>query len=248
MGFTFIIGAYLFTINPKLPAIISLFPIILGFILTFFLTEPYRPSKILSMANSWKHLKEGLSLFFKNPYLKYFALLTLVVWSAIDIMLSLSSAYFTSILIPVSLIGIIAFVRQMVVAFFAKKAHVIEPKLGEKKSLFFIQFLTLFAIGGMSFMFPYWGLLFFFIIPIVQGFFEVIMGDYVNHHVKTSHRATMLSINNMSDNIGITILFPILGILMKNYSMGLAMLCLSGFLLVYFLISDIYYKKISKNK
>ena len=248
MAFTFIIGAYLFTLSPKLPAIVSLFPITLGLILTFFLTEPNKPSKKLTMNDSWKHLKEGLNLFFKNPYLKYFALLTLAVGSAINMMLSFSSAYFTNILIPISLIGVVAFTRQIIVAFSAKRAHVMELKLGEKKSLFFIQTLIFFAIFFMSFMSPYWGLLFFFIIPIVQGFFEVVMGDYVNRHVKTSHRATMLSINNMSDNIGITLLFPILGIITKNNSMGLAFLCLSGFLLVYFIISDIYYRKITRSK
>lgn len=247
MAFTFIIGAYLFTLSPKLPAIVSLFPITLGLILTFFLTEPNKPSKALTMANSWKHLNEGLSLFFKNPYLKYFALLTLSVGSAIEMMLSFSAAYYSEILIPVSLIGVVAFVTSMLIAYSSKKAHIIENSLGEKKSIFLMQAIIFSGIFLMSFMFPYWGIIFFLAIPLVKGFFSVVLGDYVNYHVKTSHRATMLSINNMSDNIGIFILFPILGIITKNYSMGIALFGFSIFLLVYFIISDIYYGKISKN-
>ena len=77
MAFVFIIGAFLFSINYKLPAIVSLPLISLGFILTFFLKEPYKPKKSLTIKNSWNHLIKSLILFSKSDFMKYIALFSL---------------------------------------------------------------------------------------------------------------------------------------------------------------------------
>src|SRR3989344_1852202 len=205
MAIVFIIGAYLFSLNYKLPAIASLPLIILGFILTFFLKEPYQSKTKINFKNSLSHMKKGLVLFKNNYNLKYLAFFTFLIGSTISMMLSLSSKYFEAILI----------------------------------------FISIFL---MSFIAPYIGLLFFLIIAFVQGFYEVIIGDYVNRHVESSHRATMLSINNMFDNIGITLLFPLIGYLNKAYSLKISLLSFSIFILVCSLFIIFYYKNNHNHK
>ena len=242
MAFVFIIGAYLFSINSKLPAIASLPLITLGFLLTFFIKEPYISKKKLNWKNSWLHLKRGLRYFTKNRYLKYFAAFTLVIGATISMILSLSSAYFEIIIIPIYLIGIISFVSNLLSAYTAKKAHFFEEKIQEKNSLFLILIITFISILGMSFAIPHYGLIFFLLIPFVAGFYEVILGDYVNRHAETSHRATMLSINNMFDNIGITILFPLLGYLTKSRNMQFSLFFFSLFLFLSGLLLMVFYK------
>lgn len=244
MAFVFIIGAYLFSINPKLPAIVSLPLIALGFILTFFLKEPYAPSKSLTLANSWLHLKESLRYFQYHKYLQYLAFFSFPVTAAVGMMLSLSSAYFVLIKIPIGLIGIVAFCSSMVNALSSKKAHVLEEKWGEKRSVFIIQMCITLTIFLMSLVLPWWGLLFYFLIPLTQGFYEVTLEDYVNKHIETSHRATMLSINNMFKNAGTTVLFPLLGIGIKLYSMNVAFLTFGAFLAVYFIVLFIFSRNI----
>ena len=138
MAFVFVVGAYLFNINYKLPALVSLPLITFGFLLTFLLKEPYEPRKKLDLKNSWQHLKKGLNYFKENRYLKYLAFFTLVVGATISMMLSLSSAYFEIILIPVYLIGVIAFVSNLFSAYTAKRVNYLESKFGEKKAVFYI--------------------------------------------------------------------------------------------------------------
>src|SRR3990167_1689695 len=79
MAIVFITGSFLFSIDSKLPAIISLPVITLGFFLTFFLEEPYKNNKKLNIKNYIRHFKEGLIYFNENKYVKYLALLSLPV-------------------------------------------------------------------------------------------------------------------------------------------------------------------------
>jgi MFS family permease len=248
MAFVFIIGAYLFAINNKLPAIASLPLIILGFILTFFLKEPYNPVKKFNFNNLFVHLKEGIRYFVNQKYLVYLAFFTFFIGSAISMILSLSSAYFKVILIPTFLIGTVAFVSNLLTAYSSKKAYFFEKKFGEKLSLSIIQIISFVSVLLMSFVIPYYGVLFYLLLTFMQGFYEVIIVDYTNRHVKTSHRATMLSINNMFDNIGIFLLFPVLGYLIKSYSMGFSLMFLGIFLFACFVVSIIWYKNIQRSK
>ena len=247
MAFVFIIGAYLFSYYYKLPAYVSLPIVALGFILTFFLKEPYEPVKKFNIKNSILHLKEGISYFFKKPYLVYLAFFTLIIGSINSMMLSLSSSYLQNILIPISVIGIIAFIANLLSAYSSKRAHKWEEKIGEKKSLILIQFIVLVSVFCMGLLIPKIGVLFFLLIPFIDGFYGILLSDYTNRHVEHSHRATMLSINNMFDNIGIFILFPILGYSIKVGGMSFSYLYLAGFILIYVIGLYFYSKKKSVN-
>jgi MFS family permease len=244
MAFVFVIGAYLFSLSPKLPAICSIPLITLGFILTFFLREPYEPVRTFTLSNSWLHLKEGIGFFAKQRYLKFLAFFTFVIGSIIDIILNISSAYFKEVMIPLSLMGAVAFISSMLAAYSSKKAHYIERILGEKKSFVVIQIAIIAASLLMSLIVPYYGILFYFIVQFTQGFYDVIISDYTNRHVNTSHRATMLSINNMFNSLGIFVLFPIVGYLIKSYSMGLSLVSIGVFLFVCFIISLVWYNRV----
>jgi len=223
MAFVFIVGAFLFNIHYKLPALISIPLVSVGFLLTFFLTEPYPAIKKFTLANSLNHMQERLAIFKVNYYLKYLAFFTFLIGSTISILLGLSSKYFEAILIPIYLIGIISFVMNMIAAYSAKKAHAIEERLGEKQSIYLISIVTIISVMFVAFLLPYLGVLFFLFLAFVQGFYEVIVGDYVNQHIHSTHRATMLSINNMFDNIGIALLFPAIGYIGKAYSFQTAL-------------------------
>jgi MFS family permease len=238
MAIVFIIGAYLFSLSPKLPAILSLPFIISGFLLTFFLEEPYRQTKKFNMKNYFRHLKESFVFFKRSKVLKYLSFFSLFSAAAISIILSMSSAYFERILIPVSLIGVLAFFASMIMAFTSKKADAWENKVGEKYSLFFIQFILVIGIFAMSLMIPIWGYLFYLLIPFVSGFSGVVLGDYANKHIDSSHRATILSMQNIFSSLGIFLLFPFIGNLVESKGFGnsfliLGLIIFGGFLGLY---------------
>lgn len=250
MAFVFITGAYLFSVSPKLPAILSLPLVTLGFILTFFLEEPYKSKKKLTLKNHWKHMKEALTFFSKSDVVKYIAFLSFFASAAISISLSMSSAYFEKILIPISFIGALAFVASMITAFSSKKADKWEVDLKEKKSILVIQTFIVVGLFLISLMIPYWGYLFYLLIPFIAGFEGVVISNYVHHHLPSSHRATILSVLHMFGNISIFLFFPLVGYISKEYDFGfsfriLTLIVLFGFILLYFYSKD---KKIKFNK
>jgi MFS family permease len=245
MAFVFIIGAYLFSINPKLPAKISLIPLTIGFVITFFLTEPFNPRTKLTLINSFKHLKKGLSKFWNTKILIYFALLTLLIESATNMMLSYSSVYLDKILIPIYFIGAVNFISSIILALSSKKAHFFELKF-PKSSLVILCGLTFIGIFLMSFMTPYIGVLFYLILPFVLGLFGIIISDAVNKRVSSKNRATMLSINNMFYSLGAFVFFPILGFLEKSNSLSFALFAFSILLLVSFIFLQLFKNKIER--
>jgi len=233
MAIVFILGGVLFMISPKLPAIASIPFLVLGFILTFFLKEPYVNKKRPTLRNSFLHLKEGLVYFWHHDYVKYLVFYYMFIMAIIDISLSSSSVYLEHIRIPVYLIGVIAFVTSMITAYTSKTAYVWEERIGEKNSLFLIQLLLLVSVFTMSLMIDYIGVLFYLLIPLILGFFEVVINHYVNIHIATSHRATMLSIKNLFNHAAIFLLFPLFGHIKEVMSMSTAFVFVGVFFVIY---------------
>jgi MFS family permease len=172
------------------------------------------------------------------------AFFSLAIASVISIILSLSSAYYQAIAIPVALMGVLGVIVSIITAISAKKAHFIENKLKERKSFFLMWALLLISVFFMAIMFKYIGFIFLMFIPFVDGFFGVVIDSYANDYIGTSHRTTLLSVKNMFNNIGIFILFPIVGYLTKAFSLQFALLSMGAFFLLYSVFLYILYKKL----
>lgn len=242
-AFAFILGGVLFNIHYKLPVMLSIPFCVLAIILTFFLKEPYKSKKKVTFKNSWNHMKEGFLYFANHSYLKYLAFFSLPVYGIIHVSLSASSVYLAEIMVPIYLIGVVAFVTSSIMAYMAKTAHTIEEKIGEKDSLFLVPLLLIVAVFTMSLMIDYVGVLFYLLIPLVFAYYTVVENHYVNAHISTSHRATMISIKNMFLNVGILLLFPIFGRIKENSSMSYGFIFLGVLLVVYMIGLHFYSKK-----
>ena len=96
----------------------------------------------------------------------------------------------------------------------------------------FIQVVVLLSVFLMMLLVRYVGAVFYLLIPLLSGVFGVVVNHYMNCHVNETHRATMLSIRNMFDNLGVFILFPMVGFAMKNSSFSYAYGILFGVLVL----------------
>lgn len=241
----FIIGAFLFKINYKLPAYASLPILILGLILTFFLVEPYKNKISLTIKNSIHHLKEGIKLFSKNKYLIYLMIFGISIGTLREIAMTISSEFLKQISIPIALIGVISFIFSSIIAISSKKANYLEKKFGEKKSFILIQITAIISVMGMMFMIPFYGLIFYLPIAFITGFSSIITNHYANEHSTTKHRATMLSIKNLANSLGPFIMYPVFGFVTRSFGMKYAFATLTGFVIVGIIASAIY-RKIKK--
>lgn len=238
----FITGAWLFTINPKLPAKLSLIPLSLGLALTFLLKEPYKPNRHVVFATVGRHLSESFSYLRRHRYVRYLVFYVMPIIAGISIVLSLSSFYFEYTRIPVWLIGIVAFAMSTVTAFAANRAHVLEKQLGEKQSLRMIPIWLILGILLLSLTLPYVGIVFYLLIAFIEGFMIVVIDNYMNKHIETSHRSTLLSIKNMFANFAVVLLFPLIGYFL-GVGMGFAYAMLAVIICAYMVFFFIFFSK-----
>lgn len=244
----FVVGGFLFAINPKIPAFVSLPFIILGLILTFFITEPYIKKKRISVTSTVNHFKESINIVKNNKFLKYLFWFSIPIFSVCTLILGISSVYISEIKIPVVLIGIIGALSPLISGIASKKAHDLEEKLGEKKTFLVIQIGAIAGMFLMSLLIPYIGVLFYFIISFVNGFFYVVMKDYANKHLISSHRTTGLSIIFLLNNMGSAIAFPLFGYITKTYSFQIAFICFGILLIVYFITLFLFFSDALKTQ
>jgi MFS family permease len=248
MAIVFIIGAYLFTIHYKLPAIVSLPFTIINLGLVFLYFEPYVNKRKLTFKNSYLQFKEGLIHFWNHGYIKYLAFLSLPLLAVVATLQSYSSLYLEQILIPIAFIGVIAFISSMISAYTSKKADAIEKQIGEKKSILLMQVVLVAAAFLMGLMIPVYGFLFYFIAAFLYGFCFIVINHYLNLHIESSHRATMLSIVHMFKSMGVFILMPTAGFLIREKSIQFTFWTLAIFAIIYFLVLHLLSKNLRLSK
>lgn len=219
----FIIGGVLFQLHYKLPAYVSLPFAIASLACMFFLVEPYPPLGKVKRSHSIAHLKESIRLFMRNGKLKFLFVYYLPVIAVCMMVLNFSSLYFELVRIPLYLIGVVAFVSSMVMAISSRKADAIDSWFGEKMSLPIAQVVLMISLFLLGLMIPYWGVLFYLLVPLSMGFVQVSVMHRLNVLVSSKHRATMLSINNLGSNFAVFVFFPLAGTLAKTMSMSIAM-------------------------
>ncbi|MBD3208851.1 hypothetical protein GF367_00335, partial [Candidatus Woesearchaeota archaeon] len=122
-----------------------------------------------------------------------------------------------------------------VTAYAAKKAHKVEKALGEKDTLRLLPAIVIVGILLLSLSLPYVGVLFYLFIALSSGFLAVVLDNYVNKHIEAGHRATMMSINNLFASLGIAVLFPVTGLFIGFFSLGVAYALLAGVVTLYLL-------------
>ena len=242
MAFVFIIGGYLFSINPKLTAIVSLPFMILQFILLFNLTEPYKLGQKVTFRNSIVHMTQGLKYFWSHKYVKFLVAFSFIVAAFSNILLTMSSIYYEAVGISLAVIGVVAFFGSLITAYANKKASSIEEKIGVKYSLILIVTGFIISMIFMLFLFPYLGIIPFYLFLFMFGFFGVIMNHYVNLHIESSHRATMLSIKSMFVNLGTFMLFPLFGFFNQNYSISVSLKIFIFIFIIYFIIFYLFFR------
>jgi MFS family permease len=239
MAFVFVVGAFLFSLNNKLPAYVSLPIVTIGFILTFFLEEPYKKKDHITFKESARHFIEGCRLFFTEKKLVALTLFAIPIAAIFSMASSLSSAYFNKVLVPVALIGVVAALGPLLTALSSKREHSLEEKIGADKLMMLIQALYLLSVFLMIFLIPYVGAAIYLLLPFSIGLFNVFSNHHMNTIVSSKHRATMLSVKSMFENLAVFILFPIVGVFSKK-TLGYSYLFLAAFLFVTIIIFVIY--------
>jgi len=212
---------------------ISLIPFFIAVFIPLGFTEPHRHR---SGKGQFEQLKDSLIFSMKHRRVRslilYFAVLTGMIHMAYYFM----QPYLQGIGIPIYAFGYIYLAAFWVEALGAKFSHIIENFLGEKKTLISMVILSMVGILFMGLVQSPIGLVFPIIIMFFYGFIEPVISNYINEHVSSFRRATIMSIQIATKSLIVAAASPFLGYLAELFSLQTAILLSALVLLAEFFI------------
>jgi MFS family permease len=151
--------------------------------------------------------------------------------------------YFEIVGLPLALFGIVWAIINFSVGIFTLSADKYETKLGRKLSL--ISLIIYPSIGYLllSVFSQVWAILFILLFTFTRGISGPILKDYVNKHIDSSIRATVLSVQSLVGRLIFTIIAPFIGYAADIYSIQTAFQILAGIFFVLGTLSLLYLRK-----
>ncbi|MEA3429803.1 MAG: MFS transporter [Nanoarchaeota archaeon] len=215
------LGPYLFTINPRLGFIVTGAVYIAAAIVVSTMVEPYKWHKKLNLKNHWNQTIKGLKYTLKNKQIMwligFFFLSSIGVEFFFDFW---QQPLLVSAGLDVKFFGILFAGMMGVRALISWYTHKIENKLKEKASLTFILvshviLYIVFSVAGFTAL-----IIAFAIFYGVIAFQEIVFEDYLNSHIKSQSRATVLSVKSLVYNLIGAGLYVSIGKLIDLYSIN----------------------------
>jgi len=227
------LGPFLYAINPRLGFQITGIVYLLAAIIIGTTVEPYKTHKKLTLKTHWKQTVTGFKTTIKHKkimwLIAFFFLSTIGVEFFFDFWqqpLLINNGF------SVKFFGIIFAIMMGIRGLVSWFTHKIENKIKETGSLFFILIsqVIIFLILGINN--PLTLIISFGAFYAVIAFQEIIFEDYINSHISSSNRATILSIKSLIYNLLTAGLYITLGILMDLHSINKVLIGFSIFIFV----------------
>lgn len=231
-----ILGPYLFSLNFRYPYLFSALPFLGGSLAILFFQEA-REKHEFTLKKHWEQIKEGVSFTKNNKYILWsmgLLALTFAVWY------NLFNSY-QPFLIDVgftirafSLILPAIFLCEALGGMIAAK---LLDTLGESRVFVFGLLMFGLSVGAAGLLNNQLSLAFLLLYCLLLGVLRTVLSGYANHHIESSHRATVISVQSMvatvaaalslflfgflTDRLGISQLFVILGVITLVCSVAL---------------------------
>jgi predicted MFS family arabinose efflux permease len=141
--------------------------------------------------------------------------------------------------IPVKYFGMLFFIFNITAAFISRRSSYIMDKT-KPKTLTFMAFLLIvsFLILGTVRIWP--GVFAILLQQAARGLYRPVTTKYLNKHIPSDKRATILSFQSLCTNLAVAAAFPLMGVLKDSNDIFTTHLILTGSMLVLTLISIRY--------
>ncbi len=224
-----LVGSWLYTIDARLPMIAASLPFAIAVFVALSMREP-ASSGAATMSETISLIKTGIRFTATHKQVRWLVLYTAAYSAFSFAMFWLYQPFLIRAGISVIYFGPIFAAINLLVALGAFSSHRIENIIGEKASLIMIPALTIIALILLSIGHLPLGFMAIVLGQFAWGYSDPVINDYINRHIASRNRATILSINSLSISMAGAIVLPFMGYLVDAYTLAHAFL-LSAFLL-----------------
>jgi MFS family permease len=230
-AFAFIIGGLLAEISLRTPFYYQIGIAFVGFFVAILLVEPTMHRLEDGKTKPWKNIKNIIRFSLKeNKTLRYYILYSSIIGAGTLTMAWFSQPYFMSIGINSKFyFGLLGAGLNLAVAIPSFYAHKIEKSINTKTLLILILILICSCYFSISYTANLWGLLILLLFYITRGIATPVLRDYMNRHIPSEMRATVMSIRSFIIRLVFASTSPFFGYVADVYSLHQAVL-LSGIL------------------
>ena len=218
-----IVGAWIAQFDLRYPiyATIPFFAMMIPLSLSFY--EPKREKAIFKDGYANELITIAKKTFIQSAKLRWIIIYSAVIFAFNQSMFYLYQPYFELSGIDIAYFGVVFALFQLVAGVVSKYAHQIERRLGERQSMISLTVALSISYLLMSNFIYLFSFIFAFLQQFVRGFRNVIVADYINKLVDSTHRATILSIESFVGKLLYAIILPIWGWVADIYSLETAL-------------------------
>ncbi len=238
MGSCGLIGAFIAAaISKWFTFLISVVPLMIALFLCFGLKEP-KHSKSIYGKDYISHIKETLKFTWNHTQVKWIILFSAIVGTFMFTTFLMNSVYFEKSGVSLQYIGILYAIMFALSALGGSFYHLIEKrinkKFGEKIMPLIIAGAPALLLIGSYFVNPWLGIPFVILLWFTSvSLRSTFISDFINRHISSHHRATVMAINIMFGNLITAILFPIFGMIADMSSVTTVYLVMGIALAIY---------------
>lgn len=208
-----IVSGFVYEIHPYLPFLISvLFMIITSVIIVNFKEPPIKKADHINNKGYYTQIVESGKYIYSHEKLKAVVIFCMIFFIFYRAGFWYFQPYMEAVNIPVKYFGIIFFVFNMAAAFISKRTHYIMDKT-KPKTLTFMAGLMIASFLLLAFIRLPFGVLAILLQQAARGLYRPVTTKYLNKHIPSDKRATILSFQSLLCNLAVAVTFPFMGLL-----------------------------------
>lgn len=199
-AFCSIATGFLADIDLRLPLYLNAPLALIPLAVSFFWKEPVRAERY-SIQKQIDTLRQGGRFILRSKEVRWMVGFSALMATTSKLWFFTYNPYFELVGIKVSNFGIIFFFLNVVAWLSSRFAYRVENYIGERKSVIGIILcvgVPIVIMGAMP-IWPFAGLI--LVQNLVRGFMRPFVGDYMNRHLRTDVRATVLSAQSSASNL-----------------------------------------------
>ncbi len=230
------------SIDLRLPLWIGLPFTLIPLAAAFFIKEP-RPTEYYSAEKQIAVLKQGAKFVLGSKEVRWMVGFAALLATTSKVWFFTYNPYFEVVGLPIAYYGVIFFLLNAVAWLSSHYAYKIEKKLGERKCVISMVLCLGIPILLMGLV-PIQPFAYLVVVQnIVRGFMRPFVGDYMNRHITTNARATVLSVQSSAANFAAILGLAVFGLCMQHLTLRHSLLLLGTVSLTLGLMSYRSYNK-----
>jgi MFS family permease len=235
-AFGSVIAGFVYEVHPYLPFIISIVFMAITGIAAMNFREPAVENRNKKVRTNYlSQIADSGRFIINHEKLKAVTIFCMVFFIFYRAGFWYFQPYMESVDIPVRYFGILFFVFNITAAFVSKRSHNIMEKT-KPRTLTFMASLMILSFIIMAFVKIELGVLAILLQQMARGLYRPVTTKYLNKHIPSEKRATILSFQSLLSNLAVAITFPFMGILKDYTNIFTTHLVLGGVMLVLIVI------------